>query len=37
MLAVAPICLLTVLVACLSLVFPGIVLGLPRLLVPQFF
>jgi tripartite ATP-independent transporter DctM subunit len=36
MLAAAPICALTVLVAILSLFFPGIVLGLPRLLVPQF-
>lgn len=37
MLAVAPICLLTVFVAILSLWFPGIVLGLPRLLVPELF
>lgn len=37
MLAVAPICLLTILVVILSLWFPGIVLGLPRLLVPEFF
>lgn len=37
MLAVAPICLLTILVAILSLWFPDIVLGLPKLLVPEFF
>jgi tripartite ATP-independent transporter DctM subunit len=37
MLAVAPICLLTIFVAVLSLWFPGIVLGLPKLLVPEFF
>lgn len=37
MLAAAPICLLTISVAILSLVFPDIVLGLPKLLVPQLF
>jgi len=37
MLAVLPICLLTILVACLSLWFPSIVLGLPRLVAPQLF
>jgi tripartite ATP-independent transporter DctM subunit len=37
MVAVAPICLLTIFVAVLSLWFPGIVLGLPKLLVPEFF
>ncbi len=37
MLAVAPICLLTISVAIISLWFPGIVLGLPKLLVPEFF
>ncbi|WP_163272168.1 TRAP transporter large permease [Chelativorans alearense] len=37
MLAVLPICGLTVLVACLSLWFPSIVLGLPKWLAPQFF
>lgn len=37
MLAVAPICLLTISVAILSLWYPGIVLGLPRLLVPELF
>ncbi|SEK21527.1 TRAP transporter large permease [Pacificibacter marinus] len=37
MLAVAPICLLTISIAILSLWFPGIVLGLPKLLVPEFF
>jgi tripartite ATP-independent transporter DctM subunit len=37
MLAALPICGLTVSVAILSLWFPDIVLGLPRLLVPQFF
>jgi tripartite ATP-independent transporter DctM subunit len=37
MLAVAPICGLTILVAVLSLWFPQIVIGLPMLLVPQFF
>jgi tripartite ATP-independent transporter DctM subunit len=37
MLAVLPICGLTVLVACLSLWFPSIVLGLPMWLAPQFF
>ncbi len=37
MLAVIPICALTILVACLSLWFPSIVLGLPRLLAPQLF
>lgn len=37
MLAVLPICALTLLVACLSLWFPQIVLGLPMWFVPQFF
>ncbi|WP_048646694.1 TRAP transporter large permease [Nitratireductor soli] len=37
MMAVLPICGLTVLVACLSLWFPSIVLGLPKWLSPQFF
>lgn len=37
MIAVAPICGLALLVACLSLVFPWIITGLPRLLTPQFF
>ncbi|MDS1136386.1 TRAP transporter large permease [Nitratireductor indicus] len=37
MLAVLPICGLTVLVACLSLWIPSIVLGLPKWLAPQFF
>ncbi|MEO3387950.1 TRAP transporter large permease [Mesorhizobium sp. CAU 1741] len=37
MLAVLPICGLTVLVACLSLVFPQIILGLPMWFAPQFF
>ncbi len=37
MMAVLPICGLTVLVACLSLWFPSIVLGLPKWLAPQFF
>ena len=37
MVAATPICLLTVLVAVLSLWVPGIVLALPRLLVPQLF
>ena len=37
MLAVLPICALTVLVACLSLWFPSIILGLPKYLAPQFF
>ena len=37
MLAVLPICGLTVLVAVLSLWFPGIVLGLPRLIAPNLF
>jgi tripartite ATP-independent transporter DctM subunit len=37
MLAVLPICGLSVFVACLSLWFPGIVLGLPKFLAPQFF
>lgn len=37
MLAVAPICGLTILVAVLSLWFPAIVLGLPKLVLPQFF
>ncbi|OSP56770.1 TRAP transporter large permease [Pseudoruegeria sp. SK021] len=35
--AAAPICLLTISVAVLSIWFPGIVLGLPKLLVPQLF
>ncbi|WP_116134040.1 TRAP transporter large permease [Tropicimonas sp. IMCC34043] len=37
MLAAAPICGLTILVAILSIVFPDIVLGLPKLLVPELF
>lgn len=37
MVAAAPICLLTVAVAILSVWVPGIVLALPRLLVPQLF
>ncbi len=37
MLAAAPICMLTVFVAILSIWFPGIVLGLPKLLVPELF
>lgn len=37
MLAAAPICLLTISIAILSLVFPDIVLGLPKLLVPHLF
>ena len=37
MMAVLPICGLTVLIAVLSLWFPDIVLGLPKLLVPQLF
>ncbi|MET3600682.1 TRAP transporter large permease subunit [Martelella mangrovi] len=37
MLAALPICALTVLIACLSLWVPNIVLGLPKLLVPQLF
>ena len=37
MMAVLPICGLTVLVACLSLWFPQIVLGLPMWFTPQFF
>ncbi|MDQ0313624.1 TRAP transporter large permease [Amorphus orientalis] len=37
MLAAAPICGLTILVAVLSLWFPDIVLGLPKLLVPDLF
>ncbi len=37
MLAVLPICGLTILVACLSLVFPSIVIGLPKLIAPQLF
>lgn len=37
MLAVLPICALTIMIAVLSLWVPDIVLGLPRLLVPQFF
>lgn len=37
MLAAAPICGLTVLVAILSIWFPDIVLGLPKLLVPNLF
>ncbi|NIZ08507.1 TRAP transporter large permease [Pseudooceanicola sp. HF7] len=37
MLAAAPICLLTVFVAILSLWIPDIVLGLPKLLVPELF
>ncbi|MGV8937397.1 MAG: TRAP transporter large permease [Allorhizobium sp.] len=37
MIAVLPICALTVFIACLSLWFPDIVLGLPKLLVPQYF
>lgn len=37
MLAAAPICTLTILVAILSLWIPDIVLGLPKLLVPEFF
>ena len=37
MLAVLPICGLTVLVAVLSLWVPSIVLGLPKLIAPQFF
>ncbi len=36
-LAVLPICCLTLLVACLSLWFPGIILGLPRLAMPNLF
>ncbi|MBK0326078.1 TRAP transporter large permease [Rhodobacteraceae bacterium F11138] len=35
--AVAPICALTILVACLSLLFPQIILALPQWLVPQLF
>lgn len=35
MLAAAPICLLTILVAILSYFVPGLVLGLPRLLSPE--
>ena len=37
MLAVAPICAITILIACLSLWLPGIILGLPRLLAPALF
>ncbi|WP_116083405.1 TRAP transporter large permease [Tropicimonas sp. IMCC34011] len=37
MLAAAPICALTILVAVLSLWIPDIVLGLPKLLVPELF
>lgn len=37
MLAAAPICALTIMVAILSLWIPDIVLGLPKLLVPEFF
>ncbi len=37
MLAVAPICALTISVACLSLWWPGLVLGLPRLVAPNLF
>lgn len=37
MLAAAPICLLTISVAILSIFVPDIVLGLPKLLVPEFF
>jgi TRAP-type C4-dicarboxylate transport system permease large subunit len=37
MLAVLPICGLTVFVACLSLWFPQIILGLPMWFTPQFF
>ncbi|MEJ8473752.1 TRAP transporter large permease [Roseibium algae] len=37
MLAAAPICLLTIFVAILSIWFPDIVLGLPKLLVPELF
>ena len=37
MLAVAPICLITILIACLSLFVPAIVLGLPRLVAPALF
>ena len=37
MLAVAPICALTIFVACLSLWWPGLVIGLPRLLSPELF
>lgn len=36
-LAVLPICGLTLLVACLSLWFPGIIIGLPRLAMPNLF
>lgn len=36
-LAVLPICCLTLVVACLSLWFPGIILGLPRLAMPNLF
>ncbi len=35
MLAAAPICALTILVGLLSLIFPDIILGLPKLLVPE--
>lgn len=37
MLAAAPICMLTIFVAILSIWFPDIVLGLPKLLVPELF
>ncbi|MEZ5824372.1 MAG: TRAP transporter large permease [Geminicoccaceae bacterium] len=37
MLSAAPICLLTILVAVTSLFVPGLVLGLPRLLLPELF
>lgn len=37
MLAAAPICVLTISVAILSVLFPDIVLGLPKLLVPNLF
>ena len=37
MLAVAPICALTIFVACLSLWWPGLVIGLPRLISPDLF
>ena len=37
MLAAAPICLLTILVAVISLFVPDLVLGLPKLLVPELF
>ncbi|MGF0540169.1 TRAP transporter large permease [Agrobacterium sp. ES01] len=37
MIAVLPICILTIFIACISLWVPDIVLGLPKLLVPQYF